>query len=197
MGRIVKQWIPAFIATIVCLLVLFAGLRLRTTLIEWAVIIAAFAFFLGLLNVVLVHLKAILSPQGGLYSIVFLASMAVSIVLVLVPGPENAPAQWVFKYVISPVGASLAALMVFTLTLAASRMVRVRRDWRTWLFILTAIIVLVSSIPLLGLNWGLISGFREFVVNVLGMAGMRGLLLGVVLGTVMTAIRALWPRGES
>jgi hypothetical protein len=196
MGRIVKQWIPAFIAMIVCLLVLFGGLQLRTTLIEWAVIIAAFAFLLGLLNVGLVHLKAIRSPQGGIYSIVFLASMIVSIALVL-PGPEKESAQWVFKYVIGPVGASLAALMVFTLTLAASRMLRVRRDWRTWLFILTAIIVLVSSIPLLGLNWGVISGFRAFVVNVLGMAGMRGLLLGVVLGTVMTAIRTLWPRGES
>ncbi len=196
MGRIVKQWIPAFIAMIVCLLVLFGGLQLRTTLIEWAVIIAAFAFLLGLLNVGLVHLKAIRSPQGGIYSIVFLASMIVSIALVL-PGPEKESAQWVFKYVIGPVGASLAALMVFTLTLAASRMLHVRRDWRTWLFILTAIIVLVSSIPLLGLNWGVISGFRAFVVNVLGMAGMRGLLLGVVLGTVMTAIRTLWPRGES
>jgi type IV secretory pathway VirB2 component (pilin) len=196
MGRIVKQWIPAFIAVIVCLLTLFAGLQVRATLIEWAAIVAAFAFLLGLLNVGLVHLKAIRSPQGGLYSIVFLASMAVSFVLV-VSSPDKEPAQWIFRYVIGPVGASLAALMIFTLTLAASRMLRVRRDWRTWLFILTAITVLVSSIPLLGLNWGLISGFRAFVVNVIGMAGMRGLLLGVVLGTVMTAIRALWPRSES
>jgi hypothetical protein len=32
---------------------------------------------------------------------------------------------------------------------------------------------------------------RHEIVEVLGMAGMRGLLLGVVLGTVITAIRVL------
>ena len=32
---------------------------------------------------------------------------------------------------------------------------------------------------------------RHEIVNVMGMAGMRGLLLGVVLGTVVTALRIL------
>lgn len=195
MGRIVKQWVPAGIATIVCLLALFTGLR--DTLIEWAVIVAAFAFLLGLLNIGRVHFrKAARIDQGGIHSVFFLLAAGISFVLVVI-GPDKGPAQAIFNYVISPVGASLAALMLFTLTLAAFRMLGVRRDWQAAVFILVTVVALVTSIPLLGLDWGPISQLRAFVVDVAGMAGMRGLLLGVVMGTVVTAIRALWPRSES
>lgn len=203
MGSLVKQWIPASIATLVCLLVLFTGLR--NTLIEWAVIVAAFAFFLGLLNVGRVHVKKALQSDGGrLHSIVLLLAAMFGLVLTfasLLPGSPAAvrtASQSMFNYFISPVGAALAALMAVTLTLAAFRMLQVRRDWKAWLFVLVTVFALASSIPLAGIGWTRIADLREFVVDVVGMSGMRGLLLGVVLGTVATAMRTLlWPRGDS
>ena len=103
-----------------------------------------------------------------------------------------------FSYFISPVGASLAALTVVTLALAAFRVFQVRRDWKAAVFVLVAAFVLVSSIPLANVDWTPFSELRAWVVDVFGMAGMRGLLLGVVLGTVVTALRTLlWPRAES
>jgi hypothetical protein len=103
-----------------------------------------------------------------------------------------------FNYVISPVGASLAALVVVTLALAAFRVLQKRRDWKAIVFVLVAAFVLATSIPLAGFDWALFAGLRMWIVDVFGMAGMRGLLLGVVLGTVVTAIRTLlWPRSDS
>jgi succinate-acetate transporter protein len=97
--------------------------------------------------------------------------------------------QAVFDYVISPIGASLAALVVFTLALAAFRLVRVRRGVEAVFFLLIVAVVLLGSVPVMGLEW--LADIRDWIVNVPGMAGMRGLLLGVALGTVVTALRVL------
>jgi hypothetical protein len=104
--------------------------------------------------------------------------------------------QGVYNYVISPIGASLAALIVVALALAAFRLLRVRRSVWTIVFGLVVIVTLLTTVPLAGLDPGLFSGIRHWVIDVFGMAGMRGLLLGVVLGTALTALRFLWPRRE-
>jgi hypothetical protein len=203
MGNIVKQWIPAGIATLVCLLVLFTPAR--DTLIEGAVIVAAFAFLLGLLNVGRVHANKVLHEgESRIHSIVLLLAAMMTLGLTFLSFLPNTPqamrsaADTMFNDFISPVGASLAALMAVSLTLAAFRVLQVRRDWKAIVFVLVTAFVLVSSIPLASLDWTLLAGLRVWVVDVFGMAGMRGLLLGVVLGTVVTAIRTLlWPRSDS
>jgi hypothetical protein len=95
----------------------------------------------------------------------------------------------VFRYLISPLGASVAALLVFTLGLAAFRLLRARRNAGTVLFLVIVILVLLGSTPLLGLGW--LAGVRDWIVNVPAMAGTRGLLLGVGIGTVITGLRVL------
>jgi hypothetical protein len=203
MGNIVKQWIPAGIAIVACVLTLLPPVR--DVMVEGAIIVAAFAFLLGLLNVGRVHVnKALHEGESRIHSIVLLLAallaFGVTFVSVLPNSPQAAQfaADAIFNYVISPVGASLAALMAVALTLAAFRMLQVRRDWKAVVFVLVTVVVMVTSIPLAGLDWTPFAGLRGWVVDVFGMAGMRGLLLGVVLGTVVTAMRTLvWPRSDS
>jgi hypothetical protein len=165
----------------------------RDVLVEWAVIVAAFAFLLGIFNILRVHGGRIgHRRQGWPYSLVLLLVMVVAwippLLPVGIPGQETLD-RAVFDYVISPVGASLAALVVFTLALAAFRLLRVRRGAGAVLFLLTVAVVLLGSVPFIGLEW--LAGIRDWIINVPGMAGMRGLLLGVALGTVITALRVL------
>lgn len=208
MSKLVKQWIPSLLfATIPGLVVLLGYLfpgRLmihyqgrvvewRDVLVEWAVIVAAFAFLLGIFNILRVHGGRIgHRRQGWPYSLVLLLVMVVAwippLLPVGIPGQETLD-RAVFDYVISPVGASLAALVVFTLALAAFRLLRVRRGAGAVLFLLTVAVVLLGSVPFIGLEW--LAGIRDWIINVPGMAGMRGLLLGVALGTVITALRVL------
>jgi hypothetical protein len=208
MSKLVKQWIPSLLfATIPGLVVLlgylFPGRLLiqfqgrvvewRDVLVEWAVIVAAFAFLLGIFNILRVHGGRIgHRRQGWPYSLVLLLVMVVAWIPPLlpmgIPGQETLD-RAVFDYVISPVGASLAALVVFTLALAAFRLLRVRRGAGAVLFLLTVAVVLLGSVPFIGLEW--LAGIRDWIINVPGMAGMRGLLLGVALGTVITALRVL------
>jgi len=97
--------------------------------------------------------------------------------------------QQMLNYVIGPLGASLAGLLVFTLTLAAFRLLRVRRSVGAVLFVLIVAVVLLGSTPFVGLEW--LADARDWIISVPGMAGGRGLLLGVALGTMITALRVL------
>ena len=80
MSRLVKQWIPILIATITGLVVLAGYLfpiplltYYRDRLVEWAVIVTAFAFVLGLFNILHVHGgRVIRLRKGWFYSLVLL-----------------------------------------------------------------------------------------------------------------------------
>jgi len=206
MSKLVKRWIPSLLfATLPGLVVLFGSLfpgRLlihyrgrvmewRDVLVEWAVIVAGFALLLGLFNVLRVHGERIDRRQRGWpYSLVLLLAMMVAWIPPVL-SPDN-PMQkildrTVFDYVISPLGASLAALVVFALSLAAFRLLRARRSVGAVFFLLVVALALLGSVPFTGLEW--LADIRDWIINVPGMAGMRGLLLGVALGTVITALR--------
>lgn len=198
--RLIGKYIPTMIAISTGVLVLGGYLipaqplmGIRDRMIEWAAIVAAFAFLLGLFNVLDVHSRRLFrAQQGKFYSLVLLLAMVISLTLTVLYGPSGRPTQQMLEYVINPLGASLAALVVFTLALAAFRLLRVRRSIEAIGFTLVAVVALVTSTPLVGTERLLFFGsIREWLVNVFGMAGMRGLLLGVALGTLITALRIL------
>jgi len=218
---LVKKWVPIFIATFTGLFVLVGYLfptpllvdyrgrptELRDVLVEWAVIVAAFAFVLGVVNMLRVHgARSLRRRPGWPYSLALLLAMLIGalppILGILQWFLGDIPLQGsldrlIFDHVISPLGASLVALVAFTLALAAFRLLRTRRGLAQvllgWLFILVVAAVLIGSAPPTGLvaNLGFLAEVREWIISVPGMAGMRGLLLGVVLGTVTTALRIL------
>jgi hypothetical protein len=219
MRHLVRQWIPFLIAILVAAVVLvgyvlpdalafnYRGQRtpVQHILAEWAVIVGSFALLLGLWNIGRVHVKKIFR-QRSIESLLFVFAALATLFLWLaatfspdqtVTGIAERAAQSVFDYIISPIGASLAALVVVALALAAFRLLRARRDVSAFVFTLVVIVTLLTAVPLAGLEPELFSTIRQWVVNVFGMAGMRGLLLGVVLGTAVTAFRFLWPRREA
>lgn len=198
MSRVVRRWIPVVVASVTALLVLLGYLfptipvlaHWRGSLVEWAVIVAAFAFALGLFNILRVHGGRVFRRgQRGGHSLVLLIAALVAWVPPVLYGPSSLPSQRLLEYAIGPVGASLAALIVFALALAAFRLLRTRRGVGALFFVLIAVLALLGSAPLAGLEW--MAEIRAWIVNVPGTAGMRGLLLGVALGTVMTALRVV------
>ncbi|HDQ70641.1 MAG TPA: hypothetical protein ENN19_00920 [Chloroflexi bacterium] len=179
--------------------------ELRDMMVEWAVIISAFAFLLGLLNVLQVHGRHIRRRRSGwFYSLILVLAMLLTWIppafqslgldFLGIPVSSEAQAmlattsQWIFDYVITPLGASLAALLAFTLVLAALRIFRARLNAWAVIFLVTVVVVLLGSIPFTtGLEW--LTGIRSWIIDVLSTAGIRGLLLGVALGVIVTALR--------
>jgi hypothetical protein len=168
---------------------------LGTYFVETAVIIAAFALFLGLFNVVRVHARKIrYRERGSLYSLVLLAGMLIVLAIGLPPladrphGASQPIVQWLFENVQAPIQASLSALLVFFTVTAAYRLLRVR-NVESALMLVAALLVLagqatVGLVPIL-------PEVKDWILAVPALAGVRGILLGAALGTLLTGIRLM------
>jgi hypothetical protein len=166
-----------------------------TYFIDVAVIVATFALFLGLINVLRVHARKIRERQpGSPYSFVLLVSLLIvlTVGLLSIPGRPSGPSQpavqWIFENIQAPIQASLSALLVFFIVTATYRLFRLRNLESIVMLIVTLLVlagqVTVGLVPVL-------PGLRDWIVAVPAMAGMRGILLGVALGAVLTGIRLL------
>jgi len=189
----------AIIAVISGMLVLlgyfFPGVfgNIQSILIGWAVILAAFALLLGILNLARVHWKKAGSDgPNRIYSIVLLISLFITIIVVSISGPTGSASLWIFNSFQVPVEISLLAVLAVVLVYAGARLLTRRPKWYTVLFLVTVLIVLLGSVPLffLGEVAPLIA-VRSWLAQVPAVAGARGLLLGVALGTVATGLRIL------
>lgn len=199
---ILKRAIPAAVAIAVGLSVLIAVFTsdasldaIGTYLINTAIIIAAFALLLGTINVIQVHARKIHRGQpGSIFSVVLIASMLLVLVLGLpsLPGRASGPSQpvvqWIFDNVQLPIQASLSALLVFFLVTAAYRLLLVRNLESAVMLIVVLLVLLGQSA--LGLIPAL-SKVKDWILDVPTMAGVRGILLGVALGALLTGIRLL------
>ncbi len=158
---------------------------------DTAVIIAAFAFFLGLINVLRVHARKIRQqPSQSFYSFVLLLAMfAVLLFGLLRPAGASQPVvQWLFDHVQAPIQASLAALLVFFTVTAAYRLLRVRSA-ESLVMLIVVLLVLAGQVSV-GLL-PVLPDVRDWILDVVAMAGVRGILLGVALGALLTGIRLL------
>ncbi|HEX7620386.1 MAG TPA: hypothetical protein VF359_04225 [Anaerolineales bacterium] len=167
-------------------------MNIRLTLLDWAVILAGFAVFIGIYNLFQVHFKKIKKTQlGSLYSLLLLISLAVTFLLGLV---KPSLMGFVFTTVQLPVEASLMALLAVTLTYASIRLLRRRLNLLSVIFLVTALLILLGTAPLpfLGNIPVLSDWMRPFIAQVMAVAGARGILLGVALGTLTTGLRILF-----
>jgi hypothetical protein len=166
-----------------------------TYFIDTAVIIAAFALFLGVFNVLRVHARKIRERQtGGLYSFVLIAAMLIVLAIGLPPipgqpsGPSQPIVQWIFDNVQAPIQASLSALIVLFIVTAAYRLLRLR-NLESALMLLVTLLVLAGQVTA-GLM-PVLPELKDWILDVPAMAGVRGILLGVALGALLTGIRLL------
>jgi hypothetical protein len=165
--------------------------EIRLTLLNWAVLLAGFAVFVGLFNLAGVHARKVQTRQKGfVYSLILIFSMvAMFLYGVLRPAGMDA----VFNTVQLPVEASLMAVLVVTLTVAAMRLLRRKLNPLSILFLATALLIMLATapLPLVG-NIPILSDWvRPFIAQVLAASGARGILLGVALGTLATGLRIL------
>jgi hypothetical protein len=158
--------------------------------VGWVTLLVAFALLLGVINVVKVHLGHIRARRSNtLYSLVLLVALAATLILGL-GGPQSSGAQFVFNYLLQPLESTLFALLAIFLATAVFRAFRVR-DLESFFFVLFAIIVLLGQVPIGLYLWPELSVIKDWILEVPTLAGVRGILLGVALGTIAVGLRVL------
>lgn len=160
----------------------------REMLLRWTVILTAFALLLGLFNLLQVHLLRVIrrNEPGAGYSAVVVVTAAIVMGVGLVTGLSSGAMNWVFDNLYLPLQGTFFALVAFFLATAAYRALRAR-SVETTLMLVAALIVFVGQVPVLPV----FAGARDWVLSVPSEAGVRGILLGVALGTVATGLRLL------
>jgi len=176
----------------------------RAILIEWALILAAFALLLGYINLIAVHIRRVQQGESIFYSIALIVSSwfalglwGGSVLRALQAGLplENAirgmdSLDGVFNLIIAPAQSALGALLAILVAVAGFRALRTRRSVGMLLFVLTAIIVALTqpAVPPIGT---VLRPIRELLIDPVTTGGLRGLLLGVALGSVVVGVRLL------
>jgi hypothetical protein len=168
------------------------------SLIQLLAIVGALAVVIGVLNLTGVHLRNLRRMPNGLYSMVTLATMLLIIVLhvlertgALRAGDSDTPliSLTVMDTLQVAVESALAGVLFFFLVFAAFRIMR--RGVTVWnvLFLAALVIVLIGYSPLSGMEF--LADVREWVLSVPVNAGVRGLLIGIAIGTVTVGVRLL------
>lgn len=168
-------------------------LEIRRLLVQWAIILAAVAVLVGVLNLLGVHWHKIRTRQKGTaYSILLIVSLFASAILGIVLGTNNLTLDFFLEAIIIPGEAALMALLAVTLVYAAARLLRRRVDLMTFIFLGVVVVILLAAAPL---PFGKIPGaaFIEWLLrDNFAAAGSRGILIGVALGALTTGLRVLF-----
>ena len=164
--------------------------RVGHILVEGAMVIGACALIGGVVNLLTVHGARITRRERNWpHSLGLLLSLLVVLVLGLV-GISTPSFRWVFRYVYSPLQATILSLLAFLIVTAAYRALRLNSKEAIVLLLVSGFL-LVAQIPGVSSLWAYIPAIREWLLSVPVTGGMRGLILGVALGSVTTALRVL------
>ena len=200
---ILKRGIPVVIAVFFGVLTLLGLLvplpEVSNLLLSWGGFLAAVALLLGVVNLFTVHITR-LFRERNLYSGILILSMLAVVVLAITDSAavnltENGVGT-VFNVVQAPLEAAVASLLAFFLLFAGFRLLKRQRNIWSVLFILTAVLILLSNALI---NSALLpagaspifSQMRNTIQDIFVTAGIRGILIGVALGIVMLSIRML------
>ena len=163
----------------------------RIIMFQWAVILAGVAVLIGMWNLFSVHLKRIHEwKPGSIYSFILLFFMLLTITASLAPALQPLQAE-LLNGIMVPVEVSLLAVLAVTLLYASLRLLQVRRDLASILFIVSALLILLGmgSWPYIGQLPFFSTWVRPFISSILAVGGARGILIGVALGTLTTGLR--------
>jgi hypothetical protein len=179
----------------------FSGLQ--DTVTDWVSIIAAFAIWLGALNLMKVSGDTIYRKERGWpYSAVIIAGFLVTtIVGFFFSGythfqDTGTPFDWIYQNVYNPLSATMFAMLAFYVASASYRAFRARNREAT-LLLLAGFLVMLGRVPVGDkLTEFLPEGHRlsnltDWIMNVPNKAGQRAIMIGIALGTVSTSLRLI------
>ena len=162
-------------------------------LLNWAMILAGAAMFLGIFNLISVHSEKIRRREkGNLYSALLLIALLGTFFLGFILGPDNISMRILLNGIILPAEAMLMGLLAVTLLYAAIRLMRRRVNIMSVIFLISALLILIGTATLPLGNMPIFGALRSWMTNVLAVGGARGILMGVVLGTLTTGLRVLF-----
>jgi len=168
--------------------------NLRSLLLQWAFILAGLAVLIGTWNLFSVHLQKVRERKSGfINNMVLLFFLLLTMTIGLTPALR--PLQYlVFNGILVPAEISLLAVLAVTLIYGSLRLMRIRNNLASVMFLFSALLILLGTgpFPFIGQMPVISDWIRPFISNNLVSGGARGILIGISLGTLTTGLRILF-----
>ncbi len=162
-------------------------------------LLLAFALFVGLANLLRVHLRRVGKRESGWpYSLVLLGSALATIIAGVVgsvssnkSGLSGDAASWIFQNIYQPLGSTFYSLLAFFIATAAFRALRAHTV-EVGIMAVVALIVVAGLAPISQLpELKSVADLGNWVLNYPAQAGVRGIAIGASLGVIATSLRVL------
>lgn len=168
--------------------------NMQERMLMWLQTLLAFAFLLGTVSLIKVHYHKIRNRADDRgYSFVALAGLAVMIGLGFIHPDHNLPGSpfsQMFLNVQVPIEATMFSLLAFYIASAAFRAFRARTLEAT-LLLIAATIVMLGRVPIGDLIHEGIPQATRWILEVPNLAAKRGIMIGVGLGMMATALKII------
>ncbi|MFP4498240.1 MAG: hypothetical protein ACLFQV_08510 [Vulcanimicrobiota bacterium] len=201
-----RREIPMMIATItgiIMIVVFFVPMMedWSNIFLKWFSVIAGFALILGALSLVVVNLDKIARKRKGWgYNVVLLAGLVTMASLGIFRSMEiGTPFNFLFRYVYTPLSATMFSLLAFYIASAAFRAFKAK-TLEAGLLLVTAFLVMMGRVPLGEIIWYKIpliqmiplnSVIEDWVMGCFNTAGQRAIMLGASIGIISVSMKIL------
>ncbi|KPK98131.1 MAG: hypothetical protein AMJ90_09970 [candidate division Zixibacteria bacterium SM23_73_2] len=174
---------------------------MRDLFSDWFSVIAAFAIYLGILNLLKNSVDKVFRKRSGWgFSIVIIAGFVLFVFIGLYEGSDfgeiGTRYYWLYDRIYFPLMATMFAILAFFIGSASYRAFRARNVEATVL-LLAAFFVMLGRVPIgYYLTSWLPEGWRmgdvaNAIMTYPQMAGQRAVMIGIALGIVSTSLRII------
>ena len=167
--------------------------NVRMLLLGWAVTLTGLAALMGVISLIITHWRKLQNPKGkSYYSLLVILAFLITVGVGVALGPQSATYQSIVTAIQVPVEASLMAILAISLVYISLRLLQKRAGLMAWVFVFSALAYLllssgflapISDMPVVGELLG--------ALHRLPVAGARGILIGVALGSLTAGLRIL------
>jgi hypothetical protein len=166
--------------------------NVQLAMLEWAVILAATAALVGIISLLGVHFRKFFKKgKRDIYSPILILSCLGTFIYGLYLGPSSTSYQYIVTSIQKPVETSLLALLAVSLALVSLQLLRRRKDLMAIIFVLAVIVFLFEYSGFLTTIRSPLVSYIVSALNRLPLAGARGILIGIALGSLLTGIRIM------
>jgi hypothetical protein len=175
--------------------------RMNAWFSDWFSIVAAFAIWLGALNLMKMSFqKAYRRKSDWGYVVVIIISFVLMVVIGFAEGKNfrdpGTAFDWLFQFVYTPLSATMFAILAFFVASASYRAFRAR-NFEATLLLLAAFLVMLGRVPIGDVLTGFmpegmrLSAVASWIMNFPQTAGQRAIMIGIALGLVSTSLRII------
>lgn len=165
-----------------------------TTLLNWVMLIAAFAGIITIINLMRQHWTKVTNIQSqDIKSAYVLFAFIITLGLGIYLKPDHAVFQKIVTNIQYPIEGTLLGILGIVLIVAAIKLYPNKPGWMSLVFLLSTIVFLVVGSGILSVDSK--SAFWKdalAAINTLPVAGSRGILIGVAIGAVITGVRVIF-----